>query len=124
MKHGAGCPLSPIVGLFGGRWKPEILWHLKGEALRFNELKRRITGVSQKMLAQQLRALERDGLVHRAHFPEIPPRVEYSLTPVGASLEPVFQQLGAWGGDHLDQVAAARVAYDEAGSVSSQGPAV
>jgi DNA-binding HxlR family transcriptional regulator len=110
--HEENCPLSPIVALFGGRWKTEILWRLEDGPCRFNQLKRTIPGISQKMLAQQLRQLERDGIVRREHFPEVPPRVEYSLTPLGRSLQPVFTKLGTWGRHHMDEVLAARESYD------------
>ncbi len=123
MEHQQGCPLSPIVDLFGGRWKTDILWRLEDGPCRFNQLKRMIPGVSQKMLAQQLRQLERDGIVQREHFPEIPPRVEYSMTPVGTSLQPVFTKLGTWGRHNMDEVLAARESYD-ARTTASQESAV
>lgn len=109
---GEKCPIAPIVELFGGRWKTEILWRLEDGAKRFNQLRRLIPSVSQKMLAQQLRGLERDGLVKREHFPEIPPRVEYSMTPMGKSLRPVFEKLGTWGARNMDGVLSAREEYD------------
>ena len=104
--------MAPIVELFAGRWKAQILWHLEDGSRRFNQLKRLIPAVSQKMLAQQLRQLERDGLVKRDHFPEIPPRVEYSMTPLGESLRPVFAKLGRWGTHNMEDVLGARKKYD------------
>lgn len=104
--------MAPIVDLFGGRWKTEILWRLEDGPCRFNQLRRLIPAVSQKMLTQQLRQLERDGLVRREHFPEIPPRVEYSMTPLGKSLQPVFAKLGTWGRTHMSEVTAARISYE------------
>jgi DNA-binding HxlR family transcriptional regulator len=106
------CPLAPIVELFGGRWKTEILWRLEDGPKRFNQLRRLVPAVSQKMLTQQLRQLERDGVVRREHFPEIPPRVEYSMTPLGSSLQPLFAKLSDWGVRHLGDVLDAREHYD------------
>ena len=80
--------------------------------LRFNALRRLIPGVSQRMLTQQLRELERDGIVSRKHFAEIPPRVEYSLTKLGESLGPVAQAIDAWGDDHMADVEKSRKRYD------------
>jgi DNA-binding HxlR family transcriptional regulator len=113
MNHDENCPIAPIVELFSGRWKTEILWMLEQEPCRFNELRRRIPGISQKMLTQQLRQLERDGLVNREHFPVIPPRVEYSMTALGHSLRPIFAELGNWGAGHIAKVLDARRIYQE-----------
>ena len=88
--------LREAVALFDGRWRLRILFDLfGGKERRFNELERRI-GISQKVLTQQLRALERDGLVKRTVFPEVPPRVQYSLTPWGQSLCPTLDSLWNW----------------------------
>jgi DNA-binding HxlR family transcriptional regulator len=116
------CPMAPIVELFSGRWKTEILWRLEDTPIRFNQLRRLIPGISQKMLSQQLRQLERDGLVHREHYPEIPPRVEYSMTPLGKTLQSVFAELGRWGALHMVDVHEARTAFDDrsSGSVDSR----
>lgn len=89
--------LREAVSLFDGRWRLRILFELfGGRVRRFNELERRLEGISQKVLTQQLRALERDGLVRRTVFPEVPPRVEYSLTPWGQSLCPSLDSLLTW----------------------------
>lgn len=93
------CGVAVTLELIGGKWKGVILWHLCQKVLRFSQLKRRITGITQKMLTQQLRELERDGLVHRKVFAEVPPRVEYSLTDLGRSLQPVLQLMCDWGRD-------------------------
>ena len=92
-----------------GRWKMVILFHLfcKG-TMRFSELERGIVGVTQKMLIQQLRDLEHDGVIIRTVYPEVPPKVEYSLTPVGESLMPVLNQLHEWAVAHADEIAGAR----------------
>jgi DNA-binding HxlR family transcriptional regulator len=83
--------------VIGGRWKILILWHLFQGTKRFNQLHRGMPGVSQKVLTQQLRELERDGVVHREVFAEVPPKVEYSLTPLGATLRPVVEAMCQWG---------------------------
>ena len=91
------CPTEATLAVIGGRWKVPILWTLYADTHRFGELSRQLTGITQKMLTQQLRELETDGLVHRKVYPEVPPRVEYSMTPLGRSLEPVLRSLTDWG---------------------------
>ena len=91
------CGVTTTLELIGGKWKGIILWHLSLKTLRFSQLRRRLSGVTQKMLTQQLRELERDGLVHREVFAEVPPRVEYSMTPTGQTLKPVLQLMCDWG---------------------------
>ena len=91
------CPVETTLTLIGDKWKVLILRDLMNETLRFGELKRSIGTVSQKVLTSQLRDLERDGLVHREVFAEVPPRVEYSLTDTGRSLEPVIDSMRIWG---------------------------
>ncbi len=107
------CPIEENVKIFGGKWKASILFHLSEGQCRFNELRRRIPAVTQRMLTQQLRDLERDGLVIREQFNEIPPRVEYSLSPIGVSLGPIFEAIAAWGERHSDAIEAARTRYDQ-----------
>lgn len=93
-----GCPVEYTLSIVGGKWKGAILFHLMGtDRLRFNELRRRLTKITQRMLTLQLRELEEAGLVLRVVHPEVPPRVEYSLTRRGRSLEPVIRALEAWG---------------------------
>jgi len=91
------CGVAITLNLIGGKWKGLILWHLCHKTLRFSQLRRRLEGVTQKMLTQQLRELERDGLVHREVYPEVPPRVEYSLTERGRTLQPVLTEMCSWG---------------------------
>lgn len=91
------CGVAVSLEIIGGKWKGVILWHLCRKTLRFSQLRRRLQGVTQKMLTQQLRELERDGLVNRKVFAEVPPRVEYSLTDLGRTLEPTLRQLCEWG---------------------------
>ena len=91
------CPLTTAMNVIGGKWKAVILGHLFTGEKRFGELKKLVWGVTQKMLTQQLRELEDDGLIHREIYKEIPPRVEYSLTEFGKSLSPILQDLCVWG---------------------------
>ena len=91
------CPAEITVNIIGGRWKLLILYHLFQGVKRFSELQRSVSGITQKMLTQQLRELERDGLVHREIYPQVPPKVEYSLTPLGESLRSVVDAMSHWG---------------------------
>lgn len=93
----AKCPAETTLSIIGGRWKIPILYHLFQGEKRFSELRRLVGRISQKMLTQQLRELERDRIVHREVYAEVPPRVEYSLTPLGESLRPVVNSLCEWG---------------------------
>lgn len=111
-KHQFACPIRGTLNVFAGRWKSEILWHLKDGCMRFNQLQRSIGEVSQKMLTQQLRELERDGLVKRTQYPEIPPRVEYEYTDLANSLVPIFDTLVEWSDKHYEAVSKARQKYD------------
>ena len=95
------CTVSVTLDIIGGKWKSLILWQLSFKTLRFSQLKRRLSKVTQKMLTQQLRELERDGLIHRKVYAEVPPRVEYSLTPLGISVIPILQLMYQWGQDYL-----------------------
>lgn len=96
-RKNSACPAEFTLALIGGRWKVVILYHLFPGRKRFSELLRLLDGPTQKMLTQQLRELERDGLVHRKVYAEVPPRVEYSLTPLGMSLKPVIDAMVKWG---------------------------
>ncbi len=91
------CGVEVTLEYIGGKWKGVILWHLSHKTLRFSQLRRRLSGVTQKMLTQQLRELEADGLIHREVYAEVPPRVEYSLNERGKSLTPILQQMRSWG---------------------------
>jgi len=97
MSEGYRCGVALTLDLIGGKWKGVILWHLLHKTLRFSQLQRRISDVTQKMLTQQLRELERDGLVHRQVYAEVPPRVEYSLTAKGESLRELLVIMCEWG---------------------------
>ncbi len=97
------CTVSVTLEIIGGKWKSLILWHLSFKTLRFSQLQRRLQKVTQKMLTQQLRELEADGLIHREVYAEVPPRVEYSLTKLGESVVPVLQQMYLWGKEYLKE---------------------
>jgi DNA-binding HxlR family transcriptional regulator len=99
------CPVEELLVLIGGRWKPVILWWLfeSEEPLRFKALRQVMPRISQKILTQQLRELERDNLVKREMFREMPVRVEYSLTPFGRKLRPVLRVLDSWARQHLTE---------------------
>ena len=95
-----GCSVEAALQFIDGKWKGVILYHLLGETLRFNEIRRRLPNVTQRMLTNQLRELEADGLIRREIFPQVPPKVEYSLTGLGRTLEPIILALKDWGDRH------------------------
>lgn len=92
--------VATTIQAIGGKWKMLILWHLEEGPRRYNELRRLIPGVSQKVLTQQLKELEQDGLVRREVYPEMPPRVEYIMTEYGKTLGPIFDTMYEWGVIH------------------------
>ncbi len=92
-----GCVVEGTLALIDGKWKGVVLYHLLSGTMRFNELRRRSANCTQRMLTNQLRELEADGLISRVVYPEVPPKVEYSLTAKGRSLEPVLMALRDWG---------------------------
>ena len=97
MEH-QDCPIETVLSRIGGKWKLVILWHLsKQPVLRYGEIKRALGEVTHKMLSQQLKELESDGLIHREEYHQIPPKVEYSLTERGRSLWPVLAAMNDWG---------------------------
>jgi len=91
------CTVAVTLAIIGGKWKSLILWHLRLKTLRFSQLQRRLGTITQKMQTQQLRELERDGMIHRQVYAEVPPRVEYSLTELGRSVVPILEQMCGWG---------------------------
>ncbi len=95
------CPIETSLALIQGKWKVVIMFRLMEESRRFNELSRLLPKITQRMLTNQLRELERDGLVHREAFPEVPPRVEYSLTELADTLIPILLALKDWGKVHM-----------------------
>jgi len=109
----ADCPTRQVLDRIGDKWTSLTVGMLGDGPKRFSELKRGIGGISQKMLTQTLRNLERDGLVKRTIYPEIPPRVEYSLTPLGETFCAPLLAIQAWAETHISEVIAAQAAYDE-----------
>jgi DNA-binding HxlR family transcriptional regulator len=96
----ADCPVAATLEVIGGKWKPLILFHLRERPLRFSELRRVVPQATQKMLTQQLRELERDGILHRKVYAVVPPKVDYSLTAYGQTLKPLLAMMCAWGARH------------------------
>lgn len=93
--------VEATLSVIGGKWKPIILYHLAPNTRRFGEIAARIPRISRKVLTEQLKELEKDKLVERKYYKEIPPRVEYSLTKLGKSLIPVFKEMAKWGDEHI-----------------------
>lgn len=95
------CPVTQTQNIIAGKWKIIILWHLSIETRRFNELQRLLPNISKGILTRQLRELEEDQMVHREVYKEVPPKVEYSLTPLGQSFIPILNSMGDWSKKHL-----------------------
>ncbi|WP_328407089.1 winged helix-turn-helix transcriptional regulator [Nocardia sp. NBC_00403] len=106
------CEVRQILDRVADKWSLLVIALLDQRSLRFTELKRKIDGVSQRMLTRTLRHLERDGLVQRTVYPTVPPRVDYALTPLGASLHATIKALVVWTEGHQNEIASARDAYD------------
>ena len=98
------CPVATTVQLIGSKWKLLILRNLLMRPWRFNELKKSLEGISQKVLTDSLRAMEKDGIITRTVYPEVPPRVEYSLTELGQSLKPILDAMQCWGEEYKAEV--------------------
>ena len=99
------CPVETSLELLSGKWKPRILWKLHQEGvLRFGEFRRALPDITAKMLTQQLRELERDGLVNRKVYPQVPPKVEYSLSVFGETLKPVLDVIAEWGVENHNHI--------------------
>jgi len=111
-----GCPTRRILDLIGGRWTVLIVGALGDGTLRFSDLQRRVQGISQKMLTQTLRSLERDGFVTRTAYPVVPPHVEYELTPLGRSLQDPLRALERWAVENMDTVVSRQGDYDARGT--------
>jgi DNA-binding HxlR family transcriptional regulator len=111
------CPVGPVVDIVFSRWTTPILWTLNEFGLqRFVQLERLIGTITPKVLAQRLKQLERDGLVVRTYYPEVPPRVEYEISELGRSLAPLFATLAQWTENNLAKVEQARQTFDAAAS--------
>jgi DNA-binding HxlR family transcriptional regulator len=101
--HRTSCPVERTLEVIGGRWKVLILRELFQGVWRFGQLHRALHGITQKMLTQQLREMEEDGIIHREVYLQVPPKVEYSLTPLGESLKPIIDSMHEWGVRHLNE---------------------
>lgn len=99
-----GCSVEAAIEAIGGKWKGIILYHLSSDTKRFNELRRLMPNVTQRMLTKQLRELEQDTIVKRHVYPQVPPKVEYSLTEFGQTLLPILGSLEKWGEQYLEQL--------------------
>ncbi len=97
------CPVSTTVQLIGSKWKILIMRNLLVRPWRFNELKKSLGGISQKVLTESLRSMEADGIVKRTVYPEVPPRVEYSLSELGETMRPIIESLKQWGEDYQEK---------------------
>lgn len=95
------CPVQTTVSVIGGKWKPGIVFRLQNGTYRFSALKREMPWISERVLIRQLKELEADGIVTRKDYREVPPRVEYSLSPYGETLRPLLNEVAAWGEAHL-----------------------
>ncbi|MFI2316325.1 transcriptional regulator [Streptomyces sp. CB00072] len=114
------CGIDAAMDVIGGKWKVLILWALNERTCRFGELRRAVTGVTEKVLSSHLKELEDDGIVHREVYAEVPPRVEYSLTPLGLSLNAALEPLGLWGREHIYRGAEeAGVGVDAGGGIDT-----
>ena len=109
------CPVEAAIDLIGGRWKTMIVALLMGGTLRFKELERRLKGVTHRVLTAQLRDLERCGIVKRMVYPEVPPKVEYALTELGFTLQPLMSELKNWGEKYAIKARAAGIQIEENG---------
>ena len=116
------CGLEAALAVIGGKWKTLILWRLNDGPLRFGALRRLVPGVTEKMLVQQLREMEADGLVSRAVYPEVPPRVEYALTDIARELGKALRPLCAWGTRHIARIAARHLGGEAPAAPACAGP--
>jgi DNA-binding HxlR family transcriptional regulator len=118
------CEVRQILDRIADKWSLLVIALLDRRVLRFSELRAEVDGISQRMLSVTLRQLERDGLVTRTVYPEVPPRVEYALTPMGATLHETIQSLVTWTENHQNAIAAARAAYDARVAAAESRPAM
>lgn len=108
----SNCPSRTVVEILSDKWSMLLLWALANEPLRFGELRRRLDGITQKMLTQTLRSLERNGLVSRTVYATTPPSVEYALLPLGTSVSDIAEEMCIWAQGHFMEVISARQSYD------------
>lgn len=98
------CPVETTISLIGGKWKLLIMRNLLSRAWRFNELKKDLKGISQNVLTYNLRSMEKDGIIIRKIYPEIPPKVEYGLTKLGKSMKPIIKSMEKWGVEYKNKI--------------------
>ena len=110
--YDAGCPTRLVLDRIGDKWTVLLLGLLESGPVRFNQLRKRIDGLSQKVLSQTLKGLERDGLIHRKAFATVPVTVEYSITPLGETLTAIVHNLVSWAETHIEEVQTAQQRYD------------
>lgn len=115
--YAGDCPTRQVLDRIGDKWTPLVMGVLEEGTMRFSDIKRRIGGISQKMLTQTLRNLERDGLITRKVYAEVPPRVEYSLTPLGETLTEALAAIRHWAESNIDSVLEAQAKYDQVDEV-------
>ena len=115
------CPIRNLLGHLGRKWPSLIMSHLSFGTHRFSELRGAIPDISQRLISQTLRELERDGLIERHMQPTVPPRVDYSLTPLGESFIEPLQSMLSWGAKHQERIAIIRLAYDAEQSIKTAG---
>jgi DNA-binding HxlR family transcriptional regulator len=120
LKNFPGCPVEATLNFLDGKWKGVILFHLMDGTLRFNELRRKLPSVTQRMLTKQLRELEDSGVISRTVHPVVPPHVDYALTPLGQTLKPVISALAAWGDEYVFCMPDGRHVKDVAAEASSR----
>lgn len=114
----AACPTRQVLDRIGDKWATLILLSLRAAPMRFSALQRRIGGISQKVLSQSLKSLERDGLVTRTAYPTVPVTVEYALTPLALGLIDILARITAWAEAHVDEITAARARHDRLGTTA------
>ncbi|WP_409490602.1 winged helix-turn-helix transcriptional regulator [Amycolatopsis sp. cmx-11-12] len=120
--HGRDCPSRTVIEVLANKWALYVLGAIRRyeRPMRFSELRRLLDGITQKMLTQTLRSLERDGLIRRDVYPTVPPRVEYGLTPLGVDVGRLTNAVAEWAVENVDQIFAARSAFDEKASEAAQ----
>ncbi|MBB5852888.1 winged helix-turn-helix transcriptional regulator [Amycolatopsis umgeniensis] len=120
--HGRDCPSRTVIEVLANKWALYVLGAIRRyeRPMRFSELRRLLDGITQKMLTQTLRALERDGLIRRDVYPTVPPRVEYGLTPLGVDVGKLTNAVAEWAVENVDQIFAARSAFDDKAAEAAQ----
>ncbi|OXM53537.1 winged helix-turn-helix transcriptional regulator [Amycolatopsis alba] len=120
--HGRDCPSRTVIEVLANKWALYVLGAIRRyeRPMRFSELRRLLDGITQKMLTQTLRTLERDGLIRRDVYPTVPPRVEYGLTPLGVDVGRLTNAVAEWAVENVDQIFAARSAFDEKAAAPTQ----